>query len=75
MKAARDIGDTGEMTYLEFVVRMDDALPVGNRDKDVMEIRMSRVNEYFPEDYTIKQKEDLIIQLLREWKDREKAGD
>lgn len=75
VKAARDIGDTGEMTYLEFVVRMDDALPVGNRDKDVMEIRMSRVNEYFPEDYTIKQKEDLIIQLLREWKDREKAGD
>ena len=75
VKAARDIGDTGEMTYLEFVVRMDDALSVGNRDKDVMEIRMSRVNEYFPEDYTIKQKEDLIIQLLREWKDREKAGD
>lgn len=69
IKAARETSST-EMTYLEFVVLMDDAIPVTSK-KDDIEIKGSKINRYFPDGYTLQQKENLIIKLLSEWSSRE----
>lgn len=67
IEAVRNVSNLSDLTQLSLIQIMNDALPKP-KERGKITLSASKLDKYFPADFSRQQREETIMELLEEWK-------